>query len=91
MRRCAGIDASYCPVGEPYELRGLVDAPVIGGGGASRDARKEVPMRVSMGRLQGLRLGMSHQNDAAQKAAPASEDVGGRRERRLAREPGIKG
>ncbi|EDQ03434.1 hypothetical protein OIHEL45_16706 [Sulfitobacter indolifex HEL-45] len=48
-------------------------------------------MRVSMGRLQGLRLGMSHQNDAAQKAAPASEDVGGRRERRLAREPGIKG
>jgi len=45
---------------------------------------------VSMGRLHGLRLGMSHQNDAAQKVAAASADLGGRRERKLAREPGIK-
>ncbi len=46
---------------------------------------------VSMGQLHGLRLGMSHQNDAAQKVAAASSDLGGRRARRLAREPGIKG
>ena len=70
---------------------GLVDAHVIGGGGASRDARKEVPMRVSMGRLQGLRLGMSHQNDAAQKVAAASADLGWSEERRLAQKPGSKG
>lgn len=46
---------------------------------------------VYMGRLHGLRLGLSHQNDAAQKVAAASADLGGRRARRLAREPGIKG
>ncbi len=48
-------------------------------------------MRVSMGRLHGLRFGTSHQNDAAQKVAAASVDVGGRRAGKLAREPGIKG
>ena len=48
-------------------------------------------MRVSMGRLHGLRLGMSHQNDAAQKVAAASVDLGGRRAGKPAREPGIKG
>ena len=45
-------------------------------------------MRVSMGRLQGLRLGMSHQNDAAQKAAAASADLGWSEEGRLAQKPG---
>ena len=48
-------------------------------------------MRVSMGRLHGLRFGMSHQNDAAQKEAAASIVVGGRRAGKPAREPGIKG
>ena len=48
-------------------------------------------MRASMGRLHGLRFGMSQQNDAAQKVAATSVDVGGRRAGKPAREPGIKG
>jgi len=73
-------------------FRGLVNAHVIGGGGgAIRDAGKEVTVRVSMGRLHGLRLGMSHQNDAAQKEAAASWDVGGRRKGGLLESPGLKG